>query len=56
METPFYREPILAVAIAVGIGILAVKANANAAKALGVPPIVFGGLLALLFAVIGLGA
>jgi hypothetical protein len=55
MDTPFYREPIPAVAIAVGFGILASKANANAAKALGVSPMVVGGVLALLFAVLGLG-
>ena len=55
MDTPFYRESVPAVAIAVGIGILASKANANAAKALGVSPIVFGGLLALLLAILGLG-
>ena len=55
MDTPFYREPVPALVIAVGIGILASKANSNAAKALGVSPIVFGGLLALLFGVLGLG-
>jgi hypothetical protein len=56
MDTPFYRNPIPAVAIAVGIGIVASKANANAAKAIGLPPLLFGALLALLLAALGFGA
>lgn len=56
MDTPFYRKPIPAVAIAVGIGILAIQANANAAQALGVRPLLFGAVLALLLAALGFRA
>ena len=56
MDTPFYRKPVPAVGIAVGIGIVASQANANAAKALGVPALIFSALLALLLAALGLGS
>lgn len=56
LDTPFYRKPIPAVGIAIGIGIVASKANANAAKAVGLPALVFSALLALLLAALGLGA
>ncbi len=56
MDTPFYRKPVPAVGIAIGIGIVASKANANAARAAGLPVLVFSALLALLLAAFGLGA
>ena len=42
--------------IAVGIGIVASKANANAAKAVGLPVLIFSALLALILAALGLSA
>ncbi len=52
----FLRKPIPATALAIGIGIAAGKANANAAKAIGIPAVVFSGLLALVLMLFGLGA
>lgn len=56
LDAPFYRQPIPAVGIAIGIGIVASKANGNAAKAVGLPALLFSALLALLLAALGLGA
>ena len=56
MDAPFYRKSIPAVGIAVGIGIVASKANANAAKAVGLPVLIFSALLALILAALGLSA
>ncbi|MGH2869449.1 MAG: hypothetical protein ACRDNK_18040 [Solirubrobacteraceae bacterium] len=53
LDTPFHRKPIPAVAIAVGLGILSSRANATAAKAVGVPALLFSALFALLFAAFG---
>jgi hypothetical protein len=55
MDESFFRKPVPALAIAVGVGIAASKANANAARAIGIPVVLFGVLLSLLFAVLGLG-
>jgi hypothetical protein len=41
------------VTIAIGAGIVASKANANAAKAIGLPALLLGALLALLLAALG---
>jgi hypothetical protein len=55
LDTPFYRKPLPAIVIAAGVGIAASKANANAARALGVPALVFGALLSLLLLALGFG-
>jgi hypothetical protein len=52
----FVRKPIPATVVAVGIGIAAGKANANAAKAIGMPAVVFSGVLALVLMLFGFGA
>jgi hypothetical protein len=56
MNESFFRKPVPALALAVGVGIAASKANANAARAIGIPVLMFGMLLSLVFAVIGLGS
>lgn len=53
LNTSFHRQPIPAVAIAIGAGIVASKANANAAKAIGLPALLFSALLVLLLAALG---
>lgn len=55
MDESFFRKPLPAIAIAVGVGVAASKANANAAKAIGIPVLVFGALLSMMFAVLRLG-
>jgi hypothetical protein len=55
MDDSFFREPLPAIGIAVGAGIVAHKASSNAAKAIGIPVLLFAGLLSLLFTAIGFG-
>jgi hypothetical protein len=55
MDESFFRKPVPALAVAVGVGVAASKANANAARAIGMPVLMFGVLLSLMFAVLGLG-
>ncbi len=55
MDSSFFRKPAAAIGIAVGVGIAAHKANANAARVVGVPVLLFGALLSLLFAAFGFG-
>jgi hypothetical protein len=52
----FLRKPIPATAVAIGIGIAAGKANANAATAIGIPAVMFSGLLALVLVLFGFSA
>lgn len=56
MNDPFFRKPVPAIALAVGVGIAASQANANAARAIGIPALMFGALLSLVFAVLGLAS
>ena len=55
MDDSFFRKPLPAIGIAVGAGIVAHKASTNAAKAIGVPVLLFAGLLSLLLTAFGFG-
>lgn len=56
MNESFFRKPVPAITLAAAAGIAAHKANANAARAIGIPALMFGALLTLLFAALGLGS
>jgi hypothetical protein len=47
MAKPLYKQPLPALGLAVGAAAVAHLATANAARALGVPPLALGLLIAL---------